>query len=62
MSFSQTPDLVNLYKKVSPPSPEAARFARCGNYNVSYYTGRPQIGIQLYTINTTSLHLPITFK
>ncbi|WP_439694707.1 hypothetical protein ACFGVS_16045 [Mucilaginibacter sp. AW1-7] len=62
VSYSQTPDLVNYYSRVSPPSPEAARFAQYGNYNVSYYTGRPQIGIPLYTINSSSLQLPITLN
>ena len=48
-----------LIPDVTPPSSEAAGLAKYGDYDVSYYTGLPQINIPIYTINAGSLSVPI---
>lgn len=60
-ALSQTPDGYNP-AKVIPPSPTAASLGNYGNYNVGYYTGRPDISIPLYEIKTNSHSIPIVLQ
>jgi len=46
--------------RVIGPNPEAARIASYGKYDVSYYTGKPQISIPLYSVKTTDLEVPLS--
>ena len=48
--------------KIIPPSPTAASLGVYGNYNVGYYTGRPEISIPLYEIKTANHVLPIVVQ
>jgi YD repeat-containing protein len=48
--------------RVFPPSPEPARMALYGAYGVSYFTGKPQIGIPIYTIKTSGLEVPVSLN
>jgi hypothetical protein len=45
--------------RVIPPNPEAAKIATYGKYDISYYTGKPEISIPLFNITTSDLSLPI---
>ncbi|HEX6430989.1 MAG TPA: hypothetical protein VF008_25040, partial [Niastella sp.] len=45
--------------RIIGPSPEPSRIARYGSYDVSYYTGKPQIRIPVYNIKTTDLEVPV---
>ncbi len=56
---AQTPEPYDP-SKVIPPSPTAASLGMYGNYNVGYYSGRPDISIPLYEIKTANHSLPIT--
>jgi hypothetical protein len=45
--------------RIIGPSPEPSRIARYGSYDVSYYTGKPQISIPVYNIKTPDLEVPV---
>jgi hypothetical protein len=49
-------------KNIIPPSPEASAFIKYGNYQIGAYTGRPDINIPLYEIQTNKLSLPVTLN
>ena len=51
-----------LLKSVVHPSPQAAAFARYGEYPVDYSTGVPRIEIPLYTLDTGDYRLPISLS
>lgn len=42
------------------PNPEPAKIASYGKYEISNFTGKPNISIPLYNIKTTRLELPIS--
>lgn len=48
--------------RVIPPSPNAASLGIYGNYDVGYYTGRPDINIPLYQIKTANHSVPIRLQ
>ncbi|UGU17924.1 hypothetical protein LS482_08590 [Sinomicrobium kalidii] len=48
--------------KITPLTPNAAEFNRYGDYKVSALTGRPEINIPVYTIETPRLSLPISLN
>lgn len=56
LSQPYTPD------RIIPPSPTAASLGVYGNYSVGYYSGRPDISIPLYEVQTNSHSLPITLQ
>jgi YD repeat-containing protein len=45
---------------VLPQSPNTATLGKFGDYQVSMFTGVPQIAIPLYTIKTSAFEVPIT--
>ena len=51
-----------LLKTIVHPSPQAAAFARYGEYPVSHATGVPQIEIPLYTLDTGDYQLPLSLS
>lgn len=44
------------------PTPNAASLGKFGDVPVSYYTGRPNITIPLYTLNVRNVSLPISLS
>ena len=60
VTYSQNLDIA--YPHVSIISPEAASMAINIDYPVSLYTGIPNIGIPLYTIDIDGFKLPITLS
>ena len=52
----------DLIKEVIHPSPQAAAYARYGEYPVDYSTGVPKIDIPLYSLNTGDYELPISLS
>ncbi len=49
-------------RNVTPASPDVANFAKYGSYEVSYFTGLPDISIPLYTITQNDLSVPIVLR
>ena len=53
----------NAYEVIAPyyqcKSPEAAAFRKYGEYQVSEYTGSPNISVPLYTIDYKDIQIPI---
>src|SRR5689334_10433970 len=49
-------------KNIIPPSPEASAFIKYGNYQMGAYTGKPDINIPIYEIQTNKLSLPVTLN
>ena len=45
--------------KIIPPSPEASSLGKFGEVPVSYYTGVPNIGIPIYTIQQKGISIPV---
>jgi len=45
-----------------PNSPEAQAFAKYGDYNVSMYSGTPNIAVPLYTFKGREMDLPISLS
>ncbi|MVT06626.1 RHS repeat domain-containing protein [Chitinophaga tropicalis] len=61
LSLSAQNDLGSIGPtRVIAPNPEAAKLASYGKYDISYYTGKPDINIPLYTIQTSDLSLPVS--
>jgi len=58
--FSQTAQ--RFLPVLAPPSPEAAAFARYGNYQVNLFTGIPEISIPLYEIKVGELRVPVSLN
>ncbi len=54
----QDPNKLNIL----PLTPNVASMARYGNYEVSLFTGLPQINIPLYEIKTKNLSVPISLS
>lgn len=52
----------DLIKEVIHPGPQAAAYARYGEYPVDYSTGVPKIDIPLYSLNTGDYELPISLS
>ena len=48
------------YTKNIPPPPTSAALGRYGESPISYFTGRPEISIPLYTIKDFDFSLPIS--
>jgi YD repeat-containing protein len=46
-------------KQIIPLAPEAAEFAKYGNFPVSLITGTPNIGLPIYDLNTGWIKIPI---
>ena len=42
------------------PTPNASSLGRYGDVPVSYYTGRPNVSIQIYTLKVRDFSLPIS--
>lgn len=61
VSKGQNPDAAQFPSKVSPPSPEAARFIQYGQYQVGN-AGRPEISIPIFNIESSGLTLPISLN
>lgn len=59
-SYSQNQDIA--YPHVVPMTPNAAEFAKYGDYPVSYYTGTPSTSIPLYEIDLDGFKLPINLN
>ena len=59
---AQTADEQLSLNTLLPPTPQAAAFARYGEYPVSYATGIPQISIPLYEIKLGAYTLPISIS
>lgn len=55
-------NMKSLLNQVLPPSPQAAAFARYGEYPVGYSTGVPNISIPLYEIELEDYKLPISIS
>ena len=51
-----------LLKTIVHPSPQAAAYARYGEYPVDYSTGVPRIEIPLYTLDTGDYQLPLSLS
>ncbi len=45
-----------------PNSPEAEAFARYGEVPISYYTGKPNVAVPIYTIQGKELSVPISLS
>lgn len=45
-----------------PNSPEAAAFTKYGNVPVSYYTGKPEVSVPIYTISGREISVPISLS
>ena len=58
-SFAQTPYNPSL-PLILPQTPNSATLEKFGNYEVSMFTGIPDISIPLYTIKTAGFEVPIT--
>src|SRR4051794_33866554 len=59
---AQTTTFNNLYNQVSTTSPTASSLGKFVDVPVDYYTGVPQIGIPIYTVQSGSLKLPISLS
>lgn len=55
---AQDPSKLNIL----PPTPNIAAMERYGSYEVSLFTGLPQINIPLYEIKTKGLSMPISLS
>ncbi|MBL0745585.1 hypothetical protein [Chryseolinea lacunae] len=56
-------DAVNkLMPRPLPPSPNVASLGKFGDYQVSHFSGLPQISIPLYEVKSGALTLPITLN
>jgi YD repeat-containing protein len=51
-----------IIPKVTPPSPESAQLGKFGLYEVSYFTGLPDIEIPIYEIAVKDIKVPISLK
>jgi len=60
--LAQSQETLNLLPNILPASPEAASFAKFGNYAVNMFTGIPDISIPLYEIKVGELSLPISIS
>lgn len=58
----QSAQTLKLLPTLIPPSPEAAGIARFGNYEVSEFTGVPNISIPLYTVKVGDLTVPVSIN
>src|SRR5579863_3976838 len=57
-----TSDAQYFVPSVFPKSPNVAAFAKYGDYEVSMYTGVPNISIPLYTIEAGGINIPISLS
>jgi hypothetical protein len=62
VSIGQSTQTLKLLPVLVPPTPEAAAIARFGNYEVSEYTGVPNISIPIYNIKVGELQVPISLN
>lgn len=53
---------LNYLPSFSPLSPQSAQIQKFSDYNVNLATGLPDISIELYTINTGELSVPVTLR
>lgn len=60
--LGQSNETLNLLPNILPASPEAASFAKFGNYAVNLFTGIPDISIPLYDIKVGELSVPISIS
>lgn len=44
------------------PTPNTASLGRFGDVPVSYYTGRPEIGVPIYTLKVRDFSLPVSLS
>ena len=44
------------------PTPNTASLGRLGDVPVSYYTGRPQVGVPIYTLKVRDFSLPVSLS
>lgn len=54
----EAPDVNSLVSV--PNSPEAEAFARYGNIPISYYTGKPNVSVPVYTISGKEVSVPVS--
>ena len=59
---AQTSDAQYFVPEPFPKSPNVASFTKYGDYDISEYTGVPNISIPLYTIEAGSLKIPLTLS
>ena len=59
---AQTPASEYFIPMAFPKSPNAAEFAKYGDYQVNLYSGLPEISIPLYTVESGGLSVPITLS
>lgn len=59
---AQTTDINRFMPKDVPQSPNVASLGKFGSYEVSHYTGLPQISIPIFEVKSGSLTLPITLS
>lgn len=63
LTYSQSATVTNKYlPTLAPSSPEAAAFAKYGNYEVNLFTGVPDITIPLYDIKIGELTIPVSMS
>lgn len=59
---AQTSQLKKVLPVFAPASPEAASLGKFGNYEVSLFTGVPNISIPIYEVKIGELSLPISLN
>jgi hypothetical protein len=60
--ISQTTPPPDNTPKIMPPSPEAAALGKYGDFGVGMFSGTPQFSIDLYTIRTPHLQVPLSLN
>jgi hypothetical protein len=61
-ALGQTNETLALLPKLLPASPEAASFAKYGNFPVNLFSGTPDISIPIFEIKSGELDVPITIN
>ncbi|MBL0745927.1 hypothetical protein [Chryseolinea lacunae] len=61
-TISQQEAVNKLMPKPLPPSPNVAGLGKFGDYQVSHFSGLPEISIPLYEVKSGSLTLPVTLN
>jgi YD repeat-containing protein len=59
---AQPPQYQRFLPVLAPASPEAAAFARYGNYQVNLFTGIPDISVPIYEIKVGEISVPISLN
>jgi hypothetical protein len=59
---SVTDQVNSMMPKPVPPTPNTASLGKFGDYQVGFYTGLPEISIELYSAKSGELTIPITLS